>query len=281
MTESPVLILGCGYTGQRVARRLLARGTPVVATTPRPAELSSLAAGGARVIHLNVLNPDTLDCVRDVAGEGALVLHSVPVIRGERGRFDPTPKLLEALGNRPARIVYLSTTGVYGDTPRVDETTPVAPLGERYRLRVAAERAVAAGGWSSLVLRPAAIYGPDRGVHVSIKAGRFRLVGDGGNLVSRIHVDDLAAIAEAALYSDVTGAWPVADEDPCTSREIARFCADLLGLPMPPSATATDVHPTRLVNRRVDAGAIVKLLGVKLQYPSYRVGVPAAVSLPQ
>ena len=277
MTESPVLILGCGYTGQRVARRLLARGAPVVATTPRPAELSGLAAGGARVIHMNVLQPETLECLRDVVGAGLAVLHSIPVIRGERGRFDPTPRLLEALGNRPARIVYLSTTGVYGDTPRVDETTPVAPIGERYRLRVAAERAVAAGGWSFLILRPAAIYGPGRGVHVSIKAGRFRLAGDGGNLVSRIHVDDLAAIAEAALYSDVTGAWPVADEDPCTSREIARFCADLLSLPMPAPAAATDVHPTRLTNRRVDGSAIVKLLGVKLQYPSYRVGVPAAL----
>ena len=68
-----------------------------------------------------------------------------------------------------------------------------------------------------MILRPAAIYGPGRGVHVSMEEGRFRFVGGGDNFVSRIHVDDLAAHVEAALLSDITGAWPVADEHPCTS----------------------------------------------------------------
>jgi nucleoside-diphosphate-sugar epimerase len=106
--------------------------------------------------------------------------------------------------------------------------------------------------------------------------GDFRLVGDGSNFVSRIHVDDLAAHAEAALMSDVTGAYPVADEEPCQSREIAQFCAGLLGLPMPSTVDTEDVHDTRRADRRVDGRAIRKLLGITLSYPSYRVGVPAS-----
>ena len=94
------------------------------------------------------------------------------------------------------------------------------------------------------------IYGPGRGVHESMRAGRFRLAGDGGNTVSRVQVEDLAALVEAALLSELTGAYPVADTEPCTSREMAQFCAQLLGLPMPPSAPDKDVHHTRRVNRR-------------------------------
>jgi nucleoside-diphosphate-sugar epimerase len=277
MKGPEVLILGCGYTGQRVARLLLASGVRVVATAQRPSTLATLAAAGAVVVRLEVREPETVRSLRDAAEQGVLVVHSIPVIRGERGEFDPTPQLLGALADRPARVVYLSTTGVYGEARRVDEATPVAPPGRRERLRIDAERAVAGGPWSSLILRPAAIYGPGRGVHESMRSGRFRLAGDGGNLVSRIHVDDLAAHVEAALFSEVTGAYPVADEDPCTSREIAQFCAGLLGQPLPSSVTTSEAGRTKRANRRVDGGAIRRLLGVRLRYASYRAGVPAAL----
>jgi nucleoside-diphosphate-sugar epimerase len=94
----------------------------------------------------------------------------------------------------------------------------------------------------------------------------------GDNFISRIHVDDLAAHVEAALLSDLTGAYPVADEDPCTSREIVEFCAASLGLRVP-QAKASDSK----TNRRVDGSAIRRLLGISLQYPSYRKGIPQAL----
>jgi nucleoside-diphosphate-sugar epimerase len=106
----------------------------------------------------------------------------------------------------------------------------------------------------------------------SIKTGACRL---GDNFVSRIHVDDLAAHAEAALLSDVTGAYPVADEEPCTATEIAEFCSRLLGIPMPQnSARPRFGQPS---NRRVDGSAIRRLLGVRLIYPTYRTGIPASL----
>ena len=178
-------------------------------------------------------------------------------------------------------MVYLSTTGVYGDTKLVDETTPIAAVTVRQRLRVDAEEAVRAGPWPSMILRPAAIYGPGRGVHVSMRQGRFRLFGDGANFVSRIHIDDLAALAVAALQSTATGAYPVADEEPCASREIAEFCAGLLELQPPGSAGASEVSETLRSDRRVDGSAIRRLLRVDLKYPSYRIGIPAALESEQ
>jgi nucleoside-diphosphate-sugar epimerase len=230
-----VLILGCGYTGERVARRFLARGANVSATH-RTTE------------HFEV-------------ARGALVLHSVPP-QGSHG-------LVEKLGDAPARVVYLSTTGVYGAAQFVDESTVVAPETDQHRLEE--ERRVTAGPWSSLILRPAAIYGPGRGVHESLRRGDCRV---DENFVSRIHVDDLAAHVEAGLLSEVIGAYPVADEEPCTSREIAEFCARLMDLPLP-SYEQAKAYST---GRRVDGSAIRRALGITLSYPSYRLGIPASIS---
>ena len=175
------------------------------------------------------------------------------------------------------RVVYLSTTGVYGDAHVVDETTLAAPTTDRTRARFDAERVVQSGPWTSCVLRPAAIYGPGRGAHESIRAGKWRIAGDGSAYTSRIHADDLAAIAAAALLSDVAGAWPVADDEPSTNLEITQFCCELLGVPLPPAADAVTLDETRRADRRVDGRAIRRALGVALKYPSFRTGVPAAL----
>jgi nucleoside-diphosphate-sugar epimerase len=259
------VILGCGYTGQRVAARLLKRGLQVVATTRTPASLAELEAQGAIVVALDLAHSCDLSFVEP----GARVLYSIPTIN---------PDIVAALDAKPARLVYLSTTGVYGDTADVDHTTTPCPRTPREVARVETETTIRSGPWSTAVLRPAAIYGPGRGIHISMLEGRFRLVGDGSNYVSRIHVDDLAAISEAVLLSDIEGAWPVADEHPCPQREIAEFCSRLLRVPMPLTAQDTDVHETRRSNRRVDGRAILKLLGLELLYPSYRQGIPGSLA---
>ena len=261
------VILGCGYTGLRVAQRLLAQGLEVIATSRSP----SLQVTGALVQRLDVSQPFNLQFVPF----HSTVLLSVPSLPAG----DPTPEIVRQLAPRkPQRIVYLSTTGVYGAQEIVDELTPPAPRDERERNRVKAEQAVLSGPWSSLVLRPAAIYGPGRGVHVSLPAGRWQLAGDGSNYVSRIHVDDLAAITAAALLRpDVTGAFPVADDEPSTSWEITKFCSELLNVPMPGSVATESVHSTRRSDRRVDGRAIRRLLGIELTYPSFRTGIPASL----
>jgi nucleoside-diphosphate-sugar epimerase len=248
------IVLGAGYTGARVARLT--------------------GAVALRSAEFDVTRRETWDRLRDIV-PGARVLHSIPVLRTAEGYRATMPVLAPLLAGAE-RVVYLSTTGVYGDAEHVNETTPVAPRHERERLRVEEEQAVLNGPWSGLVLRPAAIYGPDRGIHVSMREGSYKLVGDGSNYISRIHVDDLAAICEAALASDIAGAFPVADEHPCPAREIAAWCSERFGYAMPPSVDSLPADDTRRSNRQVDGRAIARLLGVKLRYPSYREGLEAA-----
>jgi nucleoside-diphosphate-sugar epimerase len=246
------LILGSGYTGSRVARLLVARG--VCVRTARSSEADLTQAGG-------------LEHFASLVTPGCVVLHSIPSLPGAVDR-----ELVGAFGHRPARVVYLSTTSVYGNTHFVNERTPVCECA-----RVETERAVQAGPWDSLILRPAAIYGPGRGVQVAMAQGRYMLLGDGSNFISRIHVDDLAALVEAALLSPLTGAYPVADQHPCPAREIAEYCSQLLGLPLPLRAELEDVPQSRRANRRVDGSAICRELSVTLRYPSYKEGIPASL----
>lgn len=271
-----VFILGCGYTGRRVARRLLARGVAVTATTRDAARLADLAALGAKVLRLDLSEDPSAASVAEAA-RGSAVLLSIPTLRLDGKPAEPTPRIVAALGDRPSRLVYLSTSGVYGAAKEVDETTAPSPTTERQRLRWVAEEAVRAAPRPSLILRPAAIYGPERGVHWRLARGEFRLLGDGSNHVSRIHVDDLAAITEAALLSRETGAYPVADDGPCMSREIVEHCCALLGIAAPPSAAAAELSESRRSDRRVDGRVIRRLLGVELRYASYRQGTAACL----
>ena len=241
----------------------------MICTSRNPENLSGLP--GIEAVRLDVSAPFSLDFIPS----GSLVLHSIPPLDQD----DPNA-IVAALGDRPRRVVYLSTTGVYGASPVVDSSTPVAPRHERDWQRVRAESAVLGGPFSSMVLRPAAIYGPDRGIHISMLQGRFRLVNGGSNYVSRIHVDDLAAHAEAALLSTEEGAWPVADDYPCTSLEIAKYCAELFGIELPESASSESVHHTRRADRRVDGRAVRQVLRVTLRYPSFHVGIPPDARLP-
>lgn len=247
-----VLILGCGFTGERVVRRIQAHGARVQVTARDPQRLAHL---GVEAFHVEQV-PERIE-------RGCLVLHSIPP--------DDGLNVVSLLGDAPARVVYISTTGVYGSAKDVNENSAVDWSSDRARVRLEAEREIAAGPWSTLILRPAAIYGPGRGVHESVRKGTYP---PGPNYISRIHVDDLAAHAEAAFLTDLTGAYPVADEEPCTSTEIAEFCSQLLGVPLPTGPVAA---PRIFGDRRVDGSAIRELLGITLQYPSYRTGIPAAI----
>ncbi|MHC5012074.1 MAG: NAD-dependent epimerase/dehydratase family protein [Planctomycetota bacterium] len=277
MDERPVLFLGCGYTATRAARTLLARGRAVFATSRNPRRLDALAAAGARVLPLTLSEPGSLLALAEAVPDDLTAVHSIPPLREEDGLRDPTPRVVQGLGRRFARVVTISSTGVYGSTREVDAGTKAAPETERQRMRVHAEETAEDGPWSSLVLRPAAIYGPGRGIHVAIRRGSYRLVGDGSNVVSRIHVDDLATHLVAAVDAEVEGRYPVADAAPATAREVATFCADRLGVELPPPVRAADVGETLRVTRRVDGRRIRHLLGITLRYPSYREGIPAAL----
>jgi nucleoside-diphosphate-sugar epimerase len=173
--------------------------------------------------------------------------------------------------------VVLSTTGVYprGDGGWVDEDTPAAPEGERGRARLAAEQ-IYLSARDSIVLRISAIYGPGRGVHERLRAGSYRVPGDGQNWISRIHVDDLvsAIIAAGEQTSIPRRVYAIADDLPCRARDHADGLAACLGLPPPPSVPMAELSPLAAElagsNRRIRNARMKAELGVQLAYPTWR-----------
>ena len=258
------LILGAGFTGSRVAALLGARGDPTIATVRPGADRTPAEVAGVEPIRLDADDPVSRHAlVRRLMGEGDAhrVLVTFPPAHlpdgGER-----TAAILEALRGRVARVVMISSTTVYGKVVRVDASTAAAPEGDRERLYLEAERMVRGGPWAGLVLRASAIYGPGRGV-LAEGGPRFSQARSLDAVISRIHADDLAAVAAAALDSDLEGTYPVADEAPASGREQLAVWG---GIPFSPPEGRPDPEGSR----RVDGHAILAALGVTLRYPSYR-----------
>ncbi len=244
------LILGCGYTGNALARRLIADGERVVGTVRNPARAAE---------HVRVMPQLTEEIVGSLLDEADRVLVALP----PDGCTDLV--INHALARAaPKRVVYLSTTAVYGNATRIDETTPVAPDTPRAKLRFAAEELYRANG--AAILRCPAIYGPDRGLHVRVREGKHRIPGDGTQHVSRIHVEDLVELIVAAK----PGTFVVGDRDPAPHIEVVRFICEKYGVPLPPFAPLSEVDETLRHDRQVDPTFALETLGVTLKYPSYR-----------
>jgi nucleoside-diphosphate-sugar epimerase len=243
----PWTIVGCGYVGERLAARLIAAGHPVLATTRREERASLLRRLGAEVF---VGPPESTP-----SREGILC-DSVP---GDGGH-------LSALvgATRARRVIYLSATSVYGqqgDGAWIDEDSPTRGDTARGRARLAAESSLHAAadraGIESVSLRIAGIYGPGRGVAARLRAGTYRVIGDGSTWSNRIHVDDLVTVilAVAQVQPLPRRTYVVSDGHPTTQREHADAVAAALGLEPPPSVPVEQVSAEAaemaLGNRRI------------------------------
>jgi nucleoside-diphosphate-sugar epimerase len=260
-----VIVLGLGFTGSRLARRLLRRGIAVTAAVRGVKRFGELVQAGLQLSELTLDHPEAMMLPRNATMAVLIPPLAEPENAGLR-------TLIRNVA--PKRVVYVSSTGVYGDQVDVDFRAQPTPNDNRGRLRLEEERWMAAGPWNSLILRAAAIYGPGRGVHAAIREGKMpRGVGTG--MVSRIHVEDLVSISEASLFADLEGAWPVADDEPCSSAEIAKWCAELLQLKPVMHKTPRGLL---ISGRNVDGRKIRELLGVELQYPGWRTGIIASLA---
>jgi nucleoside-diphosphate-sugar epimerase len=253
------VIVGCGYTGREVARRLVAEGGHAITVTRRDA-----AAAQATAAELGVRGM-ALDLSRETPAfpAGAIVVCLAPP--GD----DPAAEIARLACER---LIYVSSTGVYGagGGAWVDECWPLAPLTREGAARVAAEAALPA---SAIALRAAGIHGPGRGLVDRLRAGTYRIVGDGRAHVSRIHVADLAqAIINAGARTHVTGAVNVADDAPDPIGIVADTLATELGVPAPPRvAPETDaIAGMLLADRRIANARMKRELEVTLRYPTWR-----------
>ncbi|MET0517881.1 MAG: NAD-dependent epimerase/dehydratase family protein [Burkholderiaceae bacterium] len=285
-----LLIVGCGDIGLRVLKLLDGRWN-VTALSSSPARFDALRAAGARPLPGNLDQPATL---ARLAGGFDAVLHLAPP-QGSGGDDLRTRALLRALARRraPQRLVYASTSGVYGDCggARFDETRAVAPATDRARRRVDAERQLRRfgreRGVAVCILRVPGIYAGDRvGGHPRerLAAARPVLRREDDVFTNHIHADDLARACVLALQRGLRQRIVHASDDSeLRMGDYFDLAADLCGLPRPPRIARADaaqaMTPLQLSfmseSRRLDNRRLKEELGLRLRYPQPAQGLIA------
>lgn len=292
MSRTRALILGCGYVGVRLARRLAKEGVQVIGTT-RGERAAEVAGAGAIPALADVLQPATLRPLVEWRPHVVFDLVRPPRTGGDAYTGEGARNVAEAFRSAPPEaLVYVSSTAVYGrrEGEVTDEETPVAPASPAGKARVEAERiylgAFREWGLPVRVCRVPGIYGPGRTLRGRLETGAYRRLDDEDLWVSRIHVEDLAAGLAAAWRRGRAGeVYLLCDDEPVTGAEYAELTADLLGLSLPPTVSREDIRhelsasgfERRIGARRCSNQRMREELGVVLRYPSVREGVPAAL----
>ncbi|MBK1645785.1 NAD(P)-dependent oxidoreductase [Thiocapsa imhoffii] len=289
---SEKFIIGCGYVGERLARQYLEAGEAVTGLVRTEASVTRLTDQGirARAVDLSRETPSTLSF------QDALVFHLAPPPGG--GVRDPLTRhliaLFETLGS-PKRVLYLSTTGVYGDCGGrwIDEHEPVKPVAERSQRRWDAEERLRdwsrASGGELVILRVAGIYGPERLPLARLRSGAPMVRPEQAPYTNRIHVEDLVTVCMAAMARAEPGAvYNVSDGHPSTMTEYFQAVAAAVGLPAPPliplEEAAGQVSEGMLSylreSRRLRNDRLRTELGVVPRYPDLAAGLAALSTAP-
>jgi nucleoside-diphosphate-sugar epimerase len=288
-TRYRLFIFGLGYSALVLARRARAQGWRVAGTCRSEERKAELAALGIEAHVFDRGRP--LPEPGMILGGTTHLLSSVPTDDlGDAVLDQHAADIAKLPGLR--WVGYLSTTGVYGNHGGgwVDENTARRPTGRRGQERVDAE-----DGWLSLtrlgvavhLFRLAAIYGPGRSALDTVRSGKAKRIIKPGQIFSRIHVDDIAAILEASMMRPNSGAaYNVCDDDPAPPQDVIAYACALLGVPAPPdipyaeaAAGMTEMARSFYADsKRVTNRRIKDELGVKLAYPDYRAGLKALLA---
>lgn len=271
-----ILIAGCGDLGTEAGLRFAAAGHEVVAVRRRPELLPPTIVGVRGDIttgRIDELPPDVEVVVHAAAADDrSEAAYLGAYLEGPR-------RVLDALvrwGARPRRLLFVSSTAVYGavdDGSWVDESSPTRPAGVTGEILVAAEQAVLERGPQPSVVRLSGIYGPGRTRLIDqVREGRARLP-EPPYHSNRIHRDDAAAalVHLALRREEPDPIYLGSDDDPADHAEVLRFLAELLEVPEPPSGP---VERRRGGDKRCRNDRLVAT-GFGFRYPSYREGYPA------
>ncbi len=272
-----MLIIGCGDVGMRLLPLVRDR-FQVVAVTSQPSRLPELRAAGALPVVANLDDRNSLHRLRGLA---TTVVHlAPPPSDGERDR---RTRHLAAILPRQASVVYVSTTGVYGDCQGVffDETRPVAPVNARAKRRVDAERVLRRWALRNegrlSILRVPGIYAADRLPLDRLRQGTPALIPEDDVYTNHIHADDLAQIIALALFrAQPQRVYHTVDDSDLMMGEYFDQVAQAFGLPSPPrlprAELATRVSPMLLSfmseSRRLSNARMKQELGVQLRWPT-------------
>ncbi len=286
-----ILIVGCGDIGVRVAQLEKQAGRKVSGLVRSEEGAERLRSYGI-VPVMGTL--DDLTSLSDLPTGGKLVYYFAPPTGG--GPFDSRMRSFcqaVSAGPLPEKVVYMSTSGVYGDCGGewVTEETPLNPQTSRAQRRVDAETTLKEWGQEHsvpvIILRVTGIYGPGRLPLARIQQGHPVLREEESPPTNRIHADDLAVVsvkaAETATDGDI---FNVSDGQPGTMTQYFNLVSELLDLPPLPQVDMEEakrvMNPMMLSylteTRRMDNRKMIDQLGVTLTYPNLKAGLKNVIA---
>lgn len=281
------LIIGCGGIGRLVAKRWRQRGLPVTAVVRSEESLAQLREAG---IPASLCDLGQAACCLPEVTAATLIYYFVPPPSTGQSDYHCHQFLtcLQRQDISPARIVAISTTGVYGDRggQLVSEDTPPNPQVDRARRRYDMECQLRQ--WCDrhnsdlIILRVGGIYGPGRLPLERIKKGVPVLQEQLAPKTNRIHAEDLADICVAAAGVDWRyRVYNVSDGTDSNMSEYFLTLADYFNLPRPPQVDWPEAERVMSAgmlsylreSRRVSNERMLRELGVALKYPDLLTGL--------
>jgi nucleoside-diphosphate-sugar epimerase len=278
------LIFGCGYLGERVARRWRDGGDDVTVVSRNNDRCDRFREQGFRAIVADVTKPETLaglpkaDTVLFAVGFDRSAGPSIENVYASGVR-----NVLAALPSESGKFVYISTTGVYGNAAGnwVDEDTPPDPERDGGRASLAAELVLTGHPFGSrlYILRLAGLYGPGRVPFLDLLRAGEPVPAVSEGYLNLIHVDDAATVVVACAKQKRKGTlYCVSDGCPVLRGDYYREVARRIGAP-PPTFVKPDLNSPRALraesDRRVSNSRMLAELGVRLAFSDYRAGLAA------
>ena len=285
---TPIVIIGCGYIGTLVAKNYLDNHTPVTGLVRSEASAEKLRNIGIQAHIADLSAP--LDMDIDINFQDSLVFHFAPP--PATGVADThTNHLLQVISSKqqlPKRIVYISTTGVYGDCEGrwIDENEPVKPDADRAKRRLDAEKQLQTFGTKHgvdiIILRVAGIYGPGKLPIKRLQQNLPVIRQEEAPFTNRIHAIDLVNIAVQAMQLGKPGEiYNISDGHPSTMTEYFNTVADKANLPRPPqislaegeSQLSAGMMSYMKESRRLKNDKLLNDLKLKLAFPDLEAGI--------
>ena len=280
------LVIGCGFLGLPLAHFWQSSGDEVFATTRSEDRAAAFSDSGLRPLVLDTTDQPTLSQLRE------LKLDTVVVAVGmDRSKYSSVHdvyvgglrNVLENFGENVGQLIYVSSTGVYGDFGGdwVDESSPTNPLRDGGKACLAAEQLLQGSRLAdrSTILRMAGLYGNDRvPTRKTVESKQWDKLSPQGYL-NLIHVDDaVSAVCVAADQNCAKETFLVADSNPTLRRDYYQYLADRFGLgPIPWDGSAPDPNARGAASKRISNKKLLEKTGLVLKHPDFRSGLEGSI----